>query len=230
MAFLKVMADDLAIYAVTESGALLWYRDQLRDGTNGPNAERGWAPASGNQIGHGWQDFRHVFSGGDGMIYAITESGALLWYRDQLRDGTNGPNAERGWAPASGSQIGHGWADFRIVVGSGAGEGLIYAITESGALLWYRDQLRDGTNGPNAERGWAPGSGNQIGHGWQDIEHVFSSGAGDGVLYAVSRTGDLLWYRDEARDGSNGPNAERGWAARSGSAIGIGWAISAARG
>ena len=157
VAFLEVMADDLAIYAVTGDGSLLWYRDELRDGTNGPNAERGWAPGSGSRIGHGWADFRQVFSGGDGTIYAITESGALLWYRDQRRDGTNGPNAERGWAPGSGTRIGHGWADFRIVVGSGAGEGLIYAITGSGALLWYRDELRDGTNGPNAERGWGPG-------------------------------------------------------------------------
>ena len=44
--------------------------------------------------------------------------------------------------------------------------GVIYAITPDGRPLWYRDDNRQGQNGPNAERGWAPGSGNQIGVGW----------------------------------------------------------------
>ncbi len=44
--------------------------------------------------------------------------------------------------------------------------GIIYAITPDGRLLWYRDDNRQGQNGPNADRGWAAGSGNQIGFGW----------------------------------------------------------------
>ncbi len=211
------------IYAIRETGELLWYRDDLRDGSNGPNAERGWAPGSGSQIGRGWNGFAGVFSGGNGVIYAIRETGELLWYRDDLRDGSNGPNAERGWAPGSGSQIGRGWNGFAGVFSGG--NGVIYAIRETGELLWYRDDLRDGSNGPNAERGWAPGSGNQIGHGWADFGAVFTTGKPDGIIYAVTATSDLLWYRDDLRDGTNGADAARGWAARSGSAIGIGWSI-----
>ncbi|MGH3686084.1 MAG: N,N-dimethylformamidase beta subunit family domain-containing protein [Pseudonocardiaceae bacterium] len=54
MAFTHVFADGAVIYAITGDGSLLWYRDELRDGTNGPNAEHGWAPNSGHQIGLGW--------------------------------------------------------------------------------------------------------------------------------------------------------------------------------
>ena len=211
---------DGVIYAIRDSGELLWYRDDLRDGTNGPGAERGWAANSGNQIGTGWAGFVHVLSGGDGVIYAIRDSGELLWYRDDLRDGTNGPGAERGWAANSGNQIGTGWAGFVHVLSGG--DGVIYAIRDSGELLWYRDDLRDGTNGPGAERGWAANSGNQIGTGWT-FAAVLNQGSDPGSLYAISDTTDMLWYRDDLRDGTNGPGAERGWAANSGNQIGIGW-------
>jgi hypothetical protein len=112
MTFLELTGDERSIYAVTGDGSLLWYRDELRDGSNGPNAERGWAPGSGNQIGIGWDAFTSVFTpgAGDGIIYAVTPTSDLLWYRDELRDGSNGPNAERGWAPGSGNQIGIGWS------------------------------------------------------------------------------------------------------------------------
>ena len=156
------------------AGALLWYRDELGDGSNGPNAERGWAPDSGSQIGYGWDMFTTVFSGGDGIIYGITGDGALLWYRDELGDGTNGADAERGWAPDSGSQIGYGWDMFTTVFSGG--DGIIYAITPDSDLLWYRDDLGDGSNGASGERGWAPGSGSAIGLGWSIEPRVLISG------------------------------------------------------
>jgi len=64
---------------------------------------------SGNQISYGWEKFSHVFSGGDGIIYAITPEGRLHWYQDTDRRGQNGAGAERGWAPGSGNQISYGW-------------------------------------------------------------------------------------------------------------------------
>ena len=209
---------DGVIYAITPHGRLQWYRDDNRHGNNGPKAERGWAASSGNQIGIGWNGFTHVLSSGDGIIYAITPDGRLLWYRDDDRNGNNGPNAERGWAAGSGNQIGIGWNGFTHVFSDGAG--IIYAITPDGRLLWYRDDDRNGNNGPNAEKGWAAGSGNQIGIGWHSFVHVCASG---GNIYAITPDGRLLWYRDDDRNGNNGPNAERGWAAGSGNQIGIGW-------
>ena len=35
----------------------------------------------------GWSKFRTVFPGGDGIIYAITRGGNLLFYRDNTRNG-----------------------------------------------------------------------------------------------------------------------------------------------
>jgi hypothetical protein len=91
------------IYAVTPDGDLLYYRDVFGNGANAADGSTGWDPNSGAAIGFGWSDFRHVLSGGGGVIYAVTEDGNLLWYGDQLQDGTNGPEATQGWATASGS-------------------------------------------------------------------------------------------------------------------------------
>ena len=217
MSFTHVFADAASIYAVTADGSLLWYRDDLKDGTNGANAQRGWAAASGSQIGVGWTGFKTLLAGDDGVIYAIRQTGELLWYKDLLRNGANG--AGTGWAAGSGSQIGGGWAGFSQVFSGGGG--IIYAIRDTGELLFYQDTLRDGSNGPGAERGWSSNSGKQIGTGWAEFTQVFSGGAG--VIYAIRPTGELLWYRDTLRNGANAPDGSTGWAAGSGSQIGFGW-------
>jgi len=58
---------------------LLYYRDVFGNGTNAPDGSTGWGANSGNAIGFGWSAFRQVLSGGDGVIYAVTEDGRLLW-------------------------------------------------------------------------------------------------------------------------------------------------------
>jgi Tachylectin len=99
MAFTSVTSDGGVIYAVANSGALLWYQDIKRDGTNGSHAESGWASNSGSQIGSGWNEFKYILSGGAGIIYAIKATGELLWYRDvarrQLRLGSKLGDANR---------------------------------------------------------------------------------------------------------------------------------------
>jgi len=223
MAFTGVIADDLGIYAVTGDGSLVWYRDTLRNGTNDPHGATGWSPSSGSQIGGGWDIFRQIFSGADGIIYAIKDTGELLWYRDTLRNGMNGPNGTAGWAAGSGNQIGAGWQNFAKVFSGG--NGVIYAIKTTGELLWYRDTLRNGMNGPNGTAGWATGSGNQIGAGWHNFPAVVAPGAADGIIYATTQTADLRWYRDDLRNGTNGAAGTAGWAPGSGANIGLGWSI-----
>ncbi len=219
LSFRFLLSDDRSIYAVSFSGALLWYQDLLRNGGNGANGERGWAPNSGNQIGFGWSGFEHVVAGGDGIIYAIKETGELIWYKDLLRDGSNGARGESGWAPNNGQQINVGWNGFKHVFSGGGG--VIYAIKQTGELLWFQDQARDGSNGANAERGWASNGGSQIGVGWDAFEQVF---CGDnGIIYAIGNA-ELRWYQDLLRDGTNGPNGDSGWAAQGGqNAIGNAW-------
>jgi len=157
--FKFVLSDDQVIYAVKPTGELLWYQYK-------PDVNQ-WGANSGSQIGYEWDQFVHVFSGGDGIIYAIKPTGELLWYQDTLRNGTNGPQAERGWAANSGSQISYEWDQFVHVLS--AGNGIMYGvrITEFGGNLFrYRDLLRNGTNGPDASQGW-DASSKSIGSGWQ---------------------------------------------------------------
>jgi tachylectin len=201
--------DGVVIYAIKDNGDLLWYRHEGRD----KGADR-WAPGSGKRVGNGW-NFKQVFSGGGGVIYAIQNTtldastgrrsgGHLAWYRhdDWL---TGGP----AWtAPKS---VANHWDEFKQVFYGGsswAGGGpdaklrrvgvIIYAIKDNGDLLWYRhDGCDDG-----ADR-WAPGSGKRVGNGW-NFKQVFSGD--DGVIYAIQNTtldastgrrsgGHLAWYR-----------------------------------
>lgn len=163
------------IYGVQEGGGLLWYQHEgYSDGA------ATWATNSGAKIGHGW-DFKHVFSGGGGIVYAIENKsldprtgqrsgGDLFWYRhDGWQDGSGD------WAGPS--IAGTGWDGFSQVF-HGGGE-IIYATQETsrnpatgqrtgGQLLWYRHQGRN--NGTN---NWAQGSGRVVGLLW-NIAQVFS--------------------------------------------------------
>ncbi len=66
------------------------------------NGASNWHPNSGHIIGTGW-NFRLVFSGGNGIIYAIDSQDNLFFYKDLARDGT------RYWASSSSALIGEGW-------------------------------------------------------------------------------------------------------------------------
>ncbi len=147
---------------------------------------------------------RFVFDGGQGVIYAITGSGDILFYRDEARNG-NGV-----WAFGGvGKQIGQGWTGLQHVFSGDTG--IIYAIDTAGRLLFYRDEAQNG-NGV-----WAFGGvGKQIGQGWLNYQHVFSGGGG--VIYAIDSNGALLFYQDEAQNG-NGVWAFGGV----GKQIGQGW-------
>jgi hypothetical protein len=100
MSFKFVTSDNQSIiYAVTDSGDLLYYRDEARNGT-----ARWSFGGTGQKIGNGWASFTAVFSGGNGIIYAITADGFLYYYRDEARNGT------ARWAyNGIGQQIGSGW-------------------------------------------------------------------------------------------------------------------------
>jgi hypothetical protein len=228
MNFRQVIINAFSIYAVTDSGQLLWYQDAKRDGTNDPNGGAGWAARSGSPIGSGWDEFSYIFAGSDpGVIYAVKPTGELLWYRDLLQNGANDAQGRSGWDHRSGSQIGKGW-NVASHVFSGT-NGVIYMIKPTGELLWYRDLKRDGTNDKNGGAGWDPHSGKQIGTGWNIFSQVFSSPFpttnSSCIIYAVKPTGELLWYMDLKGDGSNAPNGTSGWDPHSGNQVGSGWGI-----
>lgn len=200
MSFKFVTSDTQGnVYAVTDSGDLLYYRDEARNGTSQ------WSfGAAGQKIGSGWEHFLNVFAGEDGIIYAIAPNGNLLYFRDEARNGT------AQWAfDGIGQKIGTGWLAYSKVFSGG--DGIIYAITATGDLLYYRDEARDGTSQ------WSfGGTGRKINQGWKDFLHVFSGGAG--VIYAAAPNGDLLYFQDKARDGTR-----RWFAGGKGRKIAGGW-------
>jgi len=92
---------DGVIYAVGLDGNLHWYRHDGRfDGSFK------WASNSGAQVGTGWisPNLKQVFSGGDGIIYVVRDSGELAWYRH--KGWLTGANS---WVSNFGKPIGSGW-------------------------------------------------------------------------------------------------------------------------
>jgi N,N-dimethylformamidase len=212
--FRHIVGEMTHVYAVRADGALMW-----QDFGSNPPPPRPFQAVNCSQIGAGWESFTHLVSGGDGVLYAVDGSGNLHWYQDILQNGTNAPDGTTGWAAGSGNQIGSGFERFVHLIGTG--NGVLYAIDQSGALYWYQDIFQNGANAPNGTSGWAANSGKQIGTGWNQFTHVISGG--EGILYAVNPTGELLWYQDVFQNGANAPNGTSGWAPNSGSQIGAGW-------
>ncbi len=196
---------DGVIYAIEEAsrdprtgqrtgGHLLWYR---HDGRNDGSFR--WASNEGKKVGTGWNGFSTVFSGGDGIIYAIQDNGDLLWYRHNGRS-----DGSFRWAENSGKKVGAGWNGFSTVFSGG--DGVIYAIEEAsrdprtgqrtgGGLKWYRhDGWRDGS------LAWAEGP-KTVGNGWNGFSSVFSGGGGYDVYGAIGDKYSQL----------GGPNSWLGW-------------------
>ena len=148
--------------------------------------------------------FKQVFSGGNGVLYAVAANGDLLWYRHEGRN-----DGSFNWAAGSPKKVGTGWGGLRMLFSGG--DGVIYAINDAGDLLWFR---HDGRN--DGSFTWAAGSPKKVGAGWGGLRQVFA-GEG-GVIYGIADNGDLLWYRHDGRgDGSFA------WAAGSPKKVGVGW-------
>jgi hypothetical protein len=62
-------------------------------------------------VGIGWGDFKQVFSGGNGVIYAIAADGTLNWYRHNGYATGAGLETPGAWEGAK--NVGHGWGDFK---------------------------------------------------------------------------------------------------------------------
>jgi len=137
------------LYGVGGDGNLYWYRWK-----NGA-----WATGSGTAIGSGWSGLS-VFSGGNGIIYAIVKStGSLRWYRH-----LSPIEGASSWVGPT--TIGSGWASMRMVVGLGSG--VVYAVDPQGRLLYYQ---HNGYGDGSAN--WSNGGiGVQIGSGWGSYDRL----------------------------------------------------------
>ncbi len=112
-AFQRIVGAGGDIFAVQDDGALRWYSYQ-GTGIADRSGATGWHANSGNQVGRGWQNFRHLTGGTDDsggigtVLYAVAQNGDLLWYRYTGR-GEQDPTGGLGWNPNSANPIGNGW-------------------------------------------------------------------------------------------------------------------------
>jgi len=111
--FQRIIGTGSAVFAVQPDGALLWY-SYFGRGEPDHSGASGWLPNSGNQIGRGWQNFRHLTGGSNDssgfgtVLYAVAGNGDLLWYRYDGH-GEHDPTGATGWRPNSSNPIGNGW-------------------------------------------------------------------------------------------------------------------------
>jgi hypothetical protein len=132
------------------------------------------------QIGVGWGGFAWTGAGGDGVVYALTTAGRLLWYR---YDGATGT-----WAKGSGNVVGAGFTPGTKVVNIAIGaNGWIYTVRSDGKLVLYHHTGR--TTGAAT---WDSGNGWVVGSGWTGNEIIAPQG--DGTIYRQVG-GNLYWFR-----------------------------------
>lgn len=177
------------VYAIDAANLMRLFQDLARNGL--PYwKDRG-------QISNWWGGFDAVFSGGDGIIHAIS-AGTLYFYRDTARNGV--PS----WA--SGNPIiSVGW-NVNMNHVFGGPNGALYAIKNDGTLYFCQNP---GTGAP----GTPSSTATPIGSGWtaSNISKVFYGG--NGLIFTIDPGGNLHYYRDLGSV----------WDPRSGTIISSGW-------
>jgi hypothetical protein len=147
------------IYGIKPDGTLLWYRHLCYESGQGLETPGCWA--GGKAVGVGWQSFRQVFSGGDGVIYGIKQDGTLQWYRHN--GFTTGAGLDTPGAWEGPVDVGVGWQGFTHVFAGGS-KGVIYGIKADGALQWYRHHGYTSGSGLETPGAWE--GPKQVGVGW----------------------------------------------------------------
>jgi hypothetical protein len=130
--------------------------------------------------------YSQVFSGGQGVVYAVAGDGRLLWYKHDERTGSQSGGSS--WIGPK--EVGIGWG-FRHVFA--AGDGIIYGLDNEGRLRWYKHNAWLTGAGLDDPAAWDPRGSTIVQEGWTDVKHMFAGGKG--VIYVVTGDGRLLWYR-----------------------------------
>lgn len=189
------------LYGIGADGVLRWYRHNGATTGAGIGVPGSWAGA--RNVSGNWAGYKQVFTGGNGVIYGITQDGKLIWSRHigfLTGQGSDEPGA---WEEAR--EVSSDFGQYRKVFS--AGDGVIYAIADDGQLLWFRHVgFADGT--PSWE-GPIP-----VAAGWGDYELVFSGARG--VIYAAGADGILKWtkhvgFETGAAEWQGPKDVGRGW-------------------
>jgi M6 family metalloprotease-like protein len=156
----------MALFCVAQNGDLLWY-SYHGEGEQDPSGGTGWHPNSGNPIGRGWHNFRHIH-GSSNVFFAVSQNGDLLWY-SYGGQGEADVSGGTGWHSNSGNPIGNGWQGMQHIFGGISDVGgfahIIMAVDANGDLRWYR-YTGQGERDVTGNLGWDQRSGRIIGTRW----------------------------------------------------------------
>jgi hypothetical protein len=159
------------VYAENPDGRIWWRRLGLK------------APPPSPAAGTGWTTVKNVFSGGEGVLYAVNSDGQLVWYRNAT--------VLAGYDQAASWQqhpVGVGWGEFTRIFSPG--KGIIYAVKPDGSLWWYK-HYGYLAGSPSTQVGsWS--AAKQVGTGWGGFTKVFAAPLG--YIYAINGNGELLVY------------------------------------
>lgn len=197
---------DGSIYTSEATGSLYSYRH------NAPQkGENGWSnEGAGIPVGYGWEELSKIICAQSGILYAIDNLGNLLWYKHEGSQTDTDKWSNKG----QGVIVGSGWGEYQNIFYGG--DGVIYATKNNGDLTWHRHYGWEKGNKDD----WANGGKEiVIGNGWNSFLSI--SSAGDGIIYAMKRNGDLLWYK---HDGWKAGKKDE-WDRRSGILVGEKWDI-----
>ncbi|HEV7573587.1 MAG TPA: tachylectin-related carbohydrate-binding protein, partial [Thermoanaerobaculia bacterium] len=99
------------IYTISDDGILRWYKHNGFLSGAGVQTPGAWEGPK--DVGRGWGGLKHVFSGGDGIIYTISDDGILRWYKHNgflTGAGLQNPGAWEG-----PKDVGRGWGGLKHV-------------------------------------------------------------------------------------------------------------------
>jgi hypothetical protein len=132
-------------------------------------------------IGTGWDAYRLLFAGGEGVVYGVRNDGKLYWMRNRAYRDMNAGDPYSWDGP---KQVGTGWDVFSHVFSMGGG--VLYGVRPDGEVFWYRHE-----GFATGEPKWSEALG--VASGWQGLSHVVA--AGDGIILAVGADGSLYQFR-----------------------------------
>lgn len=180
-------SEEGTIYAINEVGDMFMYRDVAPQALNQVPRQK-----QAVKIGTGF-NYRHMFSGGNGIIYAVNDAGKLDYFKF---DGIK-PDGTIHWEKEGVKrEIG---SDFFFKQMVSIASGVLLGFKEDGNIFYYR-LLRfkpDGT--PEWENG---GQGKKAGRDFH-YKHYLSDG--NNIIYAIDEIGDLYYYRFMGFDANGVP-------------------------
>lgn len=170
-------------YGIDSSGSLNW---RLIDTASEPSR----IVEAPKPVGSGWSSMTNIFTMGQGLLYGVAANGDLIWYNH-----TNYGQAVQQTAQWSQRPVGVGWNIFTNLFSPG--DGVIYAVKPDGSLMWYRHVGYKTGEGLGAPGTWE--GPKQVGTGWNGFKMLFAGP--QGAIYAVTNSGELLFYRHVAWEG-----------------------------